>query len=848
MLGLLLKSSLRFHLGQPWQLGLALAGIGLGVAVFVGIQLANLAAKRAFEISSESFRGNATYRLVPIGDALPPGAYEELVLAGFGDVAAPVSVTRARLVRDGRPGRRVTLTGIDPIEELRFGRFFPAGDDAGSAMLRLIAESDTVLVAPSVIAAVGFDESDDSRASLEPGEQLSLVVGGQRRNFRVIGTLAVPPGDDTLPTIVADIATVQALGNDGRISHVDLALTETEAESLRETLPAGTALVDTGNRDTELDGMTQAFTTNLSALGLLALVVGLFLIHATMSFAVVRRRAQFATLRALGASRRAVMFAIAAEAIVIGAIAGAAGTLLGRVLARGMIDLALRTMNDLVFSRAVAAEVAPLWLYPAGICLGIAATVLAALVPAREAASVAPASAARRSTLERGSRRSSRTLALTALPVLGAAAGVLFLGPRNLIVGFIGLFLVLAAGAMCVPAATTLLMRCMEQPARTLTGLPGVMAVRSVTASLSRTGIATAALAVAVATVISIGLMVSSFRDSLVAWIDDTLTADVYVLTAESASPADVERWAGSIEALSEVAGVSRSLRTVLPAASGDVGLRASDPGPEGWGIDLLAGFDPDWATRLAAGDGIVVTEPYAYRRGIEAGSTIVLPAPDGDREYPVLGLMREYNVAGSELLMSLAEYRRGWGDSSLSGIGVHVASGATVAAVIDSVERLRPAGIDAAFRSTDAIRNLSLQLFDRTFEITSVLRALAGVVAFFGVLSAILALQLERRTEFAVLSSIGMSLASLRLNVIWQTALLGLAAGLTAIPIGGALAWLLVVVINRRAFGWTIDFALSWPPIGYGLLVAIAAAGLSGLAAALIDLGTRRSPARHAI
>lgn len=874
---LLLVSVLRFHVRQPWQLGLALAGISLGVAVFVGIQLANRSAERAFELSSSALRGAETHRLLPLGDGLPESVYEDLVLAGFGPNAAPIitlsvsvlsdetdsadgnaatgrqsgrigsnaQIASANTRADGRrfgaaaPQRaRYDMLGIDPVKELRLRRFMPDSDDPAAGMVDLMTRPGGILIPSSLRAAL----------DLGTGDHVTLSAHGETQEFVVLGEIrTVSPDNDAEPPIVADLSSVQRLSGGGILSRIDLSLTGDQARDLARATPAGTALVEAGNQNSELEDMTRAFTTNLSALGLLALVVGMFLIHATMSFSVLRRQSKIATLRALGLSRREVLGSVLLEAVAIGAVAGLAGAVLGQFLANGLIGLVLRTMNDLAFSRSVASAGNPLPIVLLGIALGIGSTVIAAAVPAREAARLAPATAERRSDIEHRARRRSRQLTRLALPTLLLAAVLLVVWPYSLVLGFSALFLVLIAGAMCIPATTAVLMRVIEPAARWLAGLPGTLAVRSVTASLSRTGLATAALAVAVATVMSIGLMVGSFRASLIGWLDTTLTADMYVqIGAGAASDAAIDEWVAAVERLPEVRGTSLTQRAMLPAPEGEIAVRASSPGPEGWGLDLLDGSGPTWEAELAGADAIVVTEPFAYRRGLEAGATLTLPTETGPVDFPIVGVARDYNAAGSNAIMSLTTYRKHWPDRHITGVGVHLREGSDPADVGRRIEAMAPPSLQLGIRSTRAIQQISLLLFDRTFEVTSVLRGLAGIIAFFGVLSAILALQLERRREFQVLRSIGMSLGQLRGHVVVQTALLGLAAGIAAIPIGGVLAWMLVFVINRRSFGWTMSFLPTFPPIGYGLAVALGAALLAGMAAALIGMRSDRGVMAH--
>jgi putative ABC transport system permease protein len=829
---LLRRSSRRFYLRHPWQLALAIAGISLGVAVYVGVDLANDSAGRAFELSSAIVTGRTSHRLLPIGGALPETAYRDLATAGGVTFAAPVIEAEVGIA--ARPGMRHPLLGIDPLEEsgLRGYSAFVPGN--ASDFARLIAEPATVLLPEDLATALGASA----------GSTLTLSVRGRAVEVEVIGIVQALAEDVAAePPILTDIATAQELlGRPGVISRIDLRLDDQQASLLPASLPPATTLVAASSQNAAFGELASAFRTNLAALGLLALVVGMFLIYGTMSFAIVQRRATLGVLRALGLQRRELLGSVLIEAICVGAAATAIGLALGHVLARGLVDLVLRTIGDLYFASAVAAAAASPWIYVKGAALGMGATLLAALKPALDASRTAPAAVMRRAQLERDTRRGALLDAFAALPVLGVGA-LLIAGSQDLQIAFGGLFCVLAAGAMLTPAATMLLMQASERPAQRLFRLPGVLAVRGVTASLSRTGVATAALAVSVATVIGVGLMISSFRTSLIDWLGTTLTADAYVAFAgdgegAALTSADLRR----IEAIDGVVGISLSRVARLPTPLGEISLRAAQPGPQGWGLEITDGDADSAFARLAAGEAVVVSEPFAFSERLTAGDTLALPTARGERRFEIAGVFRDFNTGGNSVVMALDAYREWWGDSKLSGIGLHLGPGFVASGVEADLRAALPEDTAFRMRSSAAIERLSLEVFDRTFKITEVLRILAAVVAFLGVLSALLSIELERTRELAVLRSLGFTPRQLATTLLTQTGLLGLAAGIAALPLGTALAALLVHVINRRSFGWSMDFVVTPGPLLTGIALAVIAALLAGIYPALrasrIDLG----------
>ena len=821
MMRLLNRASLRFYLRHPWQLGLAIAGISLGVGVFVGVELANDSAARAFELSAQLVRGGTSHRLVPIGADLDEAVYRRVVVdLGIAN-AAPVIEADVGIV--GHPGLRVPLLGVDPSQEgtLRnFAAFSPGR--GGGDLSRLMTTRSTVLL-PSALA---------SELGAGAGSSLTLQIAGRETVVEVLGIVGSLTSDvQAEPPMLADIATAQELlRTPGRISRIDLRLTDREAAALAATPPAGTILVPADAQRAAFDELATAFRTNLTALGLLALVVGTFLIYSTMSFAILQRRATLGVLRAIGVTPRELLTSVLIEALVLAAVATGLGLLLGRGLANGLVDLVLRTIGDIDFSSVVQAARPSPWIYVQGAALGTAATLLAGLKPALDAARAAPAAVLRRVALERRARTGAVRAAWLAVPLLVLAAAILAFGPSSLVAAFGSLFAVLAAGALLTPLATVALMAALDRGLRRFLGLPATIAIRGVGASLSRTGIATAALAVAVGTVNGVGLMIGSFRTSLSSWLETTLTADLYV-TSDPSTPLMVDdELLASIERVPGVASYSLARALVLPASVGEVAVRAFRPGARGFGLTIVSGPQEAALAALAAGRGVVASERLMFARHLAVGDELTLPSPSGPQRLPIVGAYRDFNTGNYSIVMSLERYRTSWNDATITGLGVDVRAGADSAAVEAAVRALLGRQTGVRIRSSSGIEQLSLEVFDRTFRITEVLRLLAAVVAFLGVLSALLAIELERGRELGVLRALGFGPRDLATSLLTQTGLLGLAAGLVAIPLGTALAALLVHVINRRSFGWTMNFTPTLEPLVAGLALAVGAALLAGV------------------
>jgi len=826
---LLRRASLRFYLRHPWQLALAVAGISLGVGVYVGVSLANDSASRAFDVAAHAVRGSITHRLLALSSTLDERVYRDLALRDGSIEAAPVVEGEVEIPE---LGVTAPLLGIDPVGGEGAFRMAQVAPSRGDAIARLIVEPGTVFL-PEELA----DELGVAR-----GDTVTLNVEARDVVVRVLDLARVGGADVSAePAIVADIATAQELlGKLGRIDRIDLALTEAQARELAAAPPAGTVLIPAERENDSFRELTAAFRTNLTALGLLALVVGMFLIYGTMAFAILQRTQTLGILRTLGVSRTEILRTILIETLGIAALATGLGLVLGHVLALGLVDLVLRTIGDLSFNAAVRNVAPSPWIYVQGAALGLVATLVAAAKPALDAARIPPAAALRRAVVERRAHAAARRAGYAALPVLAVSAVTLAAGPDELYLAFAGLFGVLAAGALLTPLATLALMSALDRIVGRRGGIAVTLAVRGVGASLSRTGVATAALAVAVATVNGVGLMIASFRSSLDDWLQTTLTADIYLSAGDDGGPLDDLVASGALAALPGVEGLSLTRARIVPTPQGEVAIRAAKPGTRGWGLTLVDGEAPAAFEALESGSGVIASERLLFARDLHVGDELTLPTPAGVRSVPIVGAFRDFNTGVPAIVMALDRYRSEWQDSELTGVGLDLAPEADGAAVEAAIRSL--AGPSLRMRSSARLEELSLAVFDRTFKVTEVLRILAGLVAFLGILSALLAIELERARELGVLRTLGFTPAGLGATLLTQTGLLGLAAGLAAAPLGAALASLLVHVINRRSFGWTMDFVVTPQALASGVALAVVAALLAGIypawRASRIELG----------
>ena len=845
------SASIRHLLRHPAQLGLALLGLALGVATIIAVDIATASSGRAFELSMEAVNGSVTHEIHGGPGGIDETLYVRLKKQGLEAAISPV-VEGYVDVGD----ETMQLIGIDPLADAAVrgqshlsafaGEREPSSTPAAEtsarpdepvkpdpsggieAVTRWLTEAGATVMAASTATRLG----------ITPDRPYRVEIGGITHDAALIDTIkGTGAGYESL--LLADISQAQEwLGLHGRLSRIDVrvpagAAGERAVKQLSALLPEGVHLEPASRRTKQSLDMTAAFTTNLQAMSLLALLVGVFLIFSAVSFAVVQRRRIIGILRALGATRGRVLGMILSEALILGIVGAGLGLVLGLFIGRELVALVSRTINDLYFVVAVNEVVVPTIAVVKALGAGIGVALFAAAVPAIEVANSAPSLGLRRSVVEQRAVNASRWLFGVSFLLAAAAGAIVLFSTRSLLAGFVALFLLLLTVAAITPALLRGLALLTSRVVGRFSPIAR-LASGDVAASLSRTGVAVAALGLAIASMIGVSIMVGSFRESLRAYLTRTIRADLYV-TAPGPGFGRPERRIEpevlrDILKLPAIAEHTESRRVTVDSPRGPIRLEA---------LRLVAASRE--ALQLTSGDAstvwtafdrgaVVVSEPLAWHLQLKTGDRVVLRTAVGERTFDVAGVYREYGNDSGTLLMSRDVYSPLWRDESVSAIGIYLKPGADTATTRAAIRAAAAGRQSLAMTSNSEVRALSLRIFERTFVITRVLYWLTAGVAAIGLVSALLAWELERSRELAIVRALGLTPRGAGALIEAQTGFMGFVAFLAAIPAGVLTAVLLITVINRRAFGWQIDFHFTIGQFVNAFGVAMAAALVAGL------------------
>ena len=795
---------------HPVRIVTATVAIAIGVALGFAVHLVNSSALDRFARGLATVNGGADLRIEAAGgrgfnERLYPHAAS---IAGVA-AASPVVKVRARLET-----RVIDLLGIDVLRAAGVTPILvPAPSHGGDA---------TALLDPASLFL--------SRAALtgrHVGDEVSLISDGRTQRFRIAG---VVPGAGDRALGIIDIAAAQdRFERLGRIDRIDFKLARgTDAEHVRAALaailPANAVLAGAEDDGSRTDALSRAYRVNLDMLALVALLTGAFLVYSAQALSIARRRPHFALLRVLGASRRLILAQLLAEGLILGVIGATVGILLGFGLAAGV----LRLVGGDLGSGYFGGEGTPPLLFAPGAALafaglGLIAALIGSLLPAYQAARIAPTVSLKTIGDAVDPRRRPSFAPALVLAVIGIGFALLPAVRGVSVFGYGAVGLLLAAGIVAMPWLARILLAPLAQVRST--SLVMHLAISRLWGAPSQAAVALSGIVASVGLMIAMAVMVASFRGSVDDWLDQILSADLY-LSAEGGTPLD---------------------KTVQDRLTQAAGVRRVDFGSQR-GITLSPGrppvllvvrdgsMPPAIGREIAAPTGTIavrVSEPAARLYRLAPGATLQLPLGSRPVSAFVTAVYRDYARQSGAISIDGQTYDRLTGDTARGEAAIDLIRGADVAGAIAALRRALPASILDVVRivPTRALKVQALAIFDRSFAITYGLELVAVLVGLAGVAATTSAQTIARTREFGMLRHLGVTRRQIIAMLGLEGALLGLVGGIAGIALGCGLSQILIHVVNPQSFNWTMETRL---PVGLLASVGIALVISSALTAML--------------
>jgi len=815
-----------------------LVAVALGVSIGLAIDLANATAIASFSSSVDIVSNKVNLQVLGAGRGFDERAIVRVLRVPGVRSASPAiedTLTVRAVPGDPSSGEILRVLGVDLLRPL------PGGAVGAAASPGSVSQENAdpwVLVnGHGAFAGAALAE----RLRWRSGETVHAIAGDREVALRVAGIIPRgTPGVDS-SVVFVDVATAQEIfGKIGLLDRIDViadpARLPAVERAVAAVIPPGARAIRPKTRTGEIARMLQSFRLNLEALAWVALLVGMCLIYNTVAISVVQRRPEIGTVRALGATRGAVFRTFVAEGALVGVLGSLLGLAAGAFLARFSVAAVSRTVDTLYVGLHADRVLYDPVLFVKAFALGVLASVVAAAFPAFGAAATPPAITMRAQGFEHRRPRFAPRAALVGVLLLAAAWGCTRAPALDgvPVFGYAAGLLIIFGGSLWAPLAVDVLARAgMALAARR----PAVaLAAGNLAGAPLRTAVAVASLMIAIGMMVSVAVLVASFRTTIVAWADESLRADLFVRPLGLGDASTDARFSpGVAQRIAAVRGVARveTLRAIeIPYGGRLTNLIAIDmPAAIEQGRLRLIGIGDAaaLARRISGATEVLVSEPFATKFGVGGGDRIVLATPSGVRAFRVAGLYNDYSSDAGVVLMDLRAYQRSFRDASINSMAVYAAHGVDLARLrTELVRAVAPLRIDV--ETNRELRALVVEIFDRTFAITYALDVIAIAVAVLGVVSTLFALVLERRREFGLLRYLGVTAGGVRGVVLVEAAGIGLLGGVLGVGVGMLLSLLLIFVINRQAFGWLIELHVPWGFLGETVLLVILAAVVAGI------------------
>jgi putative ABC transport system permease protein len=787
------------------------AGIALGVGVFVSVQIAIRTAIESFNASVDHVSGKANLQVTSYGRGFPEEVYLKVKKVPGVKAATPVIQYVAKI--DEPVGEPLYLLGIDVFSDQPFREYqFYETDDEGLLFLKN----------PRSIA---ITEKLANRHGLKKGEKITLIVGSKKVTCTISNLLKMEGPAKSLEGNfgLLDIASAQeALEKVGLIDRIDLIVdksipTETIERELKKVIPPGVQVRRSDTRSGQIEKMVSAFHLNLTALSFISLIVGMFLIYNAISVSVIQRRREIGILRSIGLTRSQTLGLFVGEAAWIGCLGSLFGVGIGIGLAKVILYLVSRTITALyILVKAEHLLISPSILM-AGFGMGALASVLSSIGPAREASKIAPKEAMALGTLE-----TKIKIRLTHFNLIGVGLLILSLIfalqkpiDHRPLFGFLAALLILIGVSFLIPSVTTLVNRLLAPVLRFLFGSEGKLASRYIDDSMARTVITIAALMTALSMLISISIMILSFRKTVDLWVEQSINGDVFIfpgsysITGYSALlPLEVSRALPSLPGVKAV----DSFRALEVEYQGQPAIIASVDGEVFLKMKVIRftrGNPHAILRQFASGQAILVTESFSLRHHVKAGDRLTLNTPQGEKEFLISGVFYDYSSDWGMILLEKKLFQSLWNDETLHSAGIYLKEGVSQEDFKEMIRERYSKPYRLFVVSHSELRNEVLKIFDQTFAITYALEFIAIIVAILGIINSLNALIIERQRDIGIIRAVGAFRGQVEKTTLIEAGMIGFFSHILGLLCGLLLSILLIYVINKQSFGWTIQFSI---------------------------------------
>jgi putative ABC transport system permease protein len=819
---------------DPFRTGVTVLGVAIGVSVFLSVQLANRQTLNSFKESVDLVLGRADATIH--ADGIPFDEMEFKSLSSLRKLIKPYPVIEAKAV-ETNSGEVVEILGTDLLQDSGIRDFSLKTTQKNlNGLVPLILDQTGIILPEKFIPETSF----------QPGDKISFTINGKKTFLNVTAVLENKGIAKALNGNFAlmDIAAAQNVFEKfGKLDRIDVEFLgdksfEFYRDKISAILPDYLRVDRPERKNQQVEKMLRAFQYNLTALSFVALLVALYLIYNMVALSVVRRRVEIGTLRALGTSPLSIATIFFLEAGIIGAIGSVLGIALGYYLAEFSLNAVSMTINALYVSnnageaKFLYSEALPYFF------LGVGLSFFSALLPAIEAATASPTQVMRRGSYDLKIYRGNKRLNYAATIILTCAIFFAFLPPIDQFpfFGFFSVFLLILGCSLFSPSLLLLARDKLRTHLQHYFGGEGLLACLNLAQNVGRNSIAVSSLAIAFMMIISMSIMVHSFRQTVVVWIAQTLKADLFIRPA-SGKNIDYQHTfsaqkAEKLKNLSEIAAVDlfrainhsyNNLPIIL--ASGDFSIVSRFGN-----LVIKSGIESkDLGFAMVNQNQALVSEAFSLKHEVEVGDTLNLNTPKGLLKLKVIAVYYDYSQERGYVVIDRTTFLNYYRDSSINSIVVYLNEKNDLPKVRKEIVKRIGQDQNIIVRTNGELKKEVLRIFDNTFAITYSLEIVAILVAVLGLFNTLLSLVLERQREIGILRFIGAFKQQVKKIVLIEAGILGFIGSTIGLAAGIVVSYLLIYVINKQSFGWTIQVHFPVPFIFIMLISFWSASVIAG-------------------
>ena len=819
---------------RPLRTALTVGGVGVGVAAALAVSLANQTIFEAFQRAVTQVVGEATIHVSGTDHRINETLIERIRLHPDVQAVYPYLAQSVTFETNEGNSRVGMVWGLDLLELIHEETVAGQSSAQENFSLDSLLSVKTIYLGRELSTSLGVTR----------GDPVTVHVGSRQFQATVSGVLTFSNDETRWDSVaVMDLAAAQVqLRRLGRLDGLDLVTTpgvsvDRVIQELQARVGPSVLVNRPSQRNVQVQRMLTSFQLNLATLSTVGLFVGVFLVYNAVGFSVVQYRREIGILRTIGMMPTHVGLLFLGESLIVGAVGGGLGSVIGSGLAQSLATIEQTTVSELYGIEAPGEHPFSLPVLLGGCVLGMVLSMMGAVGPCWEASRTDPARAIA-SGQYHATRRHHGRLTVLAVVVLGVAGMLTLPGPVNGIpvFGYGAAFCILLGCTLLAPLSIHLLN--LATSFGPSSGSMTRLAVDHIAGSSGRSSVTLSAFMVGIAIVVGVGVMVESFRKTVEHWIDQTLMADLVVTPHDEVLDADPHENALGLspeavrraKAVPGVAAVDpyRHVRMQVGATQAFVVARDLVLHANRSHYLFMNGESSRLLHQAIDERGVVVSEVLAHRLGVTVGDALSLPTAKGQKAFPVVGVFYDYATDGGKIVMNRSIYEQWWDDPTATVLAVYLKPDANQQRVRDGLKHALDPLVPTSIISNKELRAHVLDIFDRTFRLTVGLEIVAVIVGLLGIMNTLLTTVIERQRELATVRAIGGSRRHVQGLVIRESlclGTLGLALGLVA---GILLAALLIGVINKQSFGWTIHMTIPLKTI----LEAVLVAGITGLVA----------------